>query len=186
MSLTLVLGGTRSGKSAVAEHLTAKAAAGGAAVTYIATGAATDEAMAERIARHRARRPAAWSTVEVADAAELPAALGAAIGVVLLDSLGTWVAAHPDLDPDGAALAAALSARRGDTVVVSEEVGLSVHPPTPVGRRFVDALGEVNRAVSEAADRAVLVVAGRLLELGPALALAPTVDVDPRPAEGGA
>ena len=55
--------------------------------------------------------------------------------------------------------------RTGDTVVVSEEVGLSVHPTTEAGRRFVDVLGEVNRAVGDAADRVLLVVAGRVVPL---------------------
>ncbi len=167
MTLTLVLGGTRSGKSAVAERMASDAAATGVPVTYVATGVATDEEMALRIARHRARRPVGWSTLEVSGAA-LVESLGSITGVALLDSLGTWVAAHPDLDPDGGLLAAALAGRAWDTIVVSEEVGLSVHPPTAVGRRFVDALGDVNQAVAGAADRVVLVVAGRLLELAPA------------------
>ena len=64
-----------------------------------------------------------------------------------------------------AALVDALSTRRGDTVVVSEEVGLSVHPTTEVGRRFVDVLGELNRRVAEIADDVLLVVAGRALRL---------------------
>ena len=88
---------------------------------------------------------------------------------MLVDSLGTWVAAHPDLAPDVAALVAALRARAarapGATVLVSEEVGLGVHPPTEVGRCFADALGTLNRAVAEIADRVLLVVAGRVLPL---------------------
>jgi nicotinate-nucleotide--dimethylbenzimidazole phosphoribosyltransferase len=72
-----------------------------------------------------------------------------------------------DGELDVAALAVALVRRTGDTVVVSDEVGLSVHPPTAAGRRFVDALGTVNRAVTEIADEAWLVVAGRLVALEP-------------------
>ena len=166
MTVVLVLGGTRSGKSVVAERLAAELAGPGGPVTYVATGASSDPGMAERIARHRARRPASWSTVEVTDTAALPADLQEVRGVVLLDSLGTWVAAHPGLDPDAPALAAALAGRSGATVVVSEEVGLSVHPPSEVGRRFVDAVGELNQAVAAVASRALLVVAGRPLELG--------------------
>ena len=163
--ITLVLGGTRSGKSEVAERLVA----GAAGVTYLATGIATDGDMAARIAAHRARRPAGWTTVEAG--AALVEALAAARGTVLVDSLGTWVAAHPDLAPDTGALCASLARRRADagrgddTVLVSEEVGLGVHPPTEVGRRFADALGEVNRAVAEVADEVLLVVAGRVLPL---------------------
>ena len=152
--ITLVLGGTRSGKSEVAERLAASAARG-APVTYVATGRAVDGEMAARIAAHRARRPAAWPTLEVG--ADLPARL--------VDSLGTWVASGEGLSPDAAALCAALAGRAGDTVVVSEEVGLGVHPPTDVGRRFADALGTLNRAVADVADRVLLVVAGRVLPL---------------------
>jgi adenosyl cobinamide kinase/adenosyl cobinamide phosphate guanylyltransferase len=162
--ITLVLGGTRSGKSEVAERLAGQL---GGAVTYVATGTATDPDMAARIARHRARRPAGWSTVEVeADsAATLPAVLSGLAGAVLVDSLGTWLAASPDLAPDGPALCAALAGRAGSTVLVSEEVGLGVHAPTALGRRFADALGTLNREVADAADRVLLVVAGRVLPL---------------------
>jgi adenosyl cobinamide kinase/adenosyl cobinamide phosphate guanylyltransferase len=125
--------------------------------------------MAARVAAHRARRPDAWATVEAgADLAEVVAGLA---GTVLVDSLGTWVAGVPGLAPDVAALCDALRARdragAGDTIVVSEEVGLGVHPPTEVGRRFADALGTLNRAVAAVADRALLVVAGRALRLDP-------------------
>jgi adenosyl cobinamide kinase/adenosyl cobinamide phosphate guanylyltransferase len=164
--ITLVLGGTRSGKSQVAERMVA---ATSGPVTYLATGRADDDDMAARIATHRARRPSAWSTVEAGD--DLPAVLRAVEGHVLVDSLGTWVAGHADLAPDADGLCAALRDRRaagtGDTVVVSEEVGLGVHAPTEVGRRFADVLGALNRQVADEADRALLVVAGRILPLDP-------------------
>ena len=166
--LTLVLGGTRSGKSAVAEALTSRLAGDGQ-VTYVAT-AWFDPADADHAARievHRRRRPPGWRTVECGVPAYLPGVLAEAEGVVLLDSLGTWVSAHADLVVDPAPLVAALGARTGGTVVVSEEVGLSVHAPTEVGRRFVDALGTVNQAVAAVADEAVLVVAGRAMRLPP-------------------
>jgi adenosylcobinamide kinase/adenosylcobinamide-phosphate guanylyltransferase len=159
--IVLVLGGTRSGKSEVAERLAASLPQ---PVTYVATGIATDPAMAERIAAHRARRPAAWSTREAG--ADLVGALGnAPSGTVLVDSLGTWVASHDDLAVEPDELLTALAQRDGDTVVVSEEVGLSIHAPTELGRRFVDALGAVNRAVADAADEVLLVIAGRVLPL---------------------
>jgi adenosyl cobinamide kinase/adenosyl cobinamide phosphate guanylyltransferase len=158
--ITLVLGGTRSGKSEVAERL---ATGLGEAVLYVATGSATDEGMAARIARHRERRPPAWTTVEAG--ADLPGALLAHVdGPALVDSLGTWVAAA-SLDVDVGALCSALGARRGPTVVVSEEVGLGVHSSTEVGRRFADVLGDVNRAVADVATDVLLVVAGRVLPL---------------------
>jgi adenosyl cobinamide kinase/adenosyl cobinamide phosphate guanylyltransferase len=164
--ITLVLGGTRSGKSEVAESLAADAAdAAGATgrVTYVATGSPSDADMAARIAAHRARRPAGWATVEATT--DLPDVLAAVTGAAVVDSLGSWVAAYPDLRPDTAGLCRALVARAADTIVVSEEVGLGVHAPTEAGRRFADALGELNRAVAEIADDVLLVVAGRVLRL---------------------
>jgi adenosyl cobinamide kinase/adenosyl cobinamide phosphate guanylyltransferase len=161
--ITLVLGGTRSGKSEVAESLVAGTSA---PVTYVATGRAPgsdDEDMAARIAAHRARRPAGWATVEAGH--DLAGVLRNLAGPVLVDSLGTWVAGFEDLDPDVAPLCAALRDRDGDTVVVSEEVGLGVHAPTEAGRRFADTLGTVNRAVAGLADQVLLVVAGRVLPL---------------------
>ncbi len=160
--ITLVLGGARSGKSEVAEALAGRLPA---PVTYVATGSAGDDHdMAARIAAHRLRRPPDWTTVEAG--ADLEAALDALPGgTVLIDTLGTWVAAHPDLRPDVDRLLAALAARRGDTVIVSDEVGLGVHPSTEVGRRFRDVLGEANTAVADAADEVLLVIAGRVLPL---------------------
>ena len=84
---------------------------------------------------------------------------------MLLDSLGTWVTASPGFDADADELVAALAERDGPTIVVSDEVGMGVHPETEVGRAFRDALGSVNRAVSAAAAEAWLVVAGRRLRL---------------------
>jgi adenosyl cobinamide kinase/adenosyl cobinamide phosphate guanylyltransferase len=119
--------------------------------------------MAARIAAHRARRPESWSTVEAG--ADLLTVLGSLDGAALVDSLGTWVASHPDLHPDTAGLCRSLASRSDDTIVVSDEVGLGVHPTTPVGRRFADVLGDVNRAVADLADEVLLVVAGRVLPL---------------------
>ena len=164
--VTLVRGGTRSGKSTVAERLAAeRASSGGGTVTYVATASVTDEEMARRVAAHQARRPTTWNTVELASSAELPAVLVHLDGSVLVDSLGTWVASAPDLDVDAAALVHALQVRAGSTVLVSEEVGLAVHPATAVGRAFVDALGHLNQTVAAVAERVLLVVAGRTLEL---------------------
>jgi adenosyl cobinamide kinase/adenosyl cobinamide phosphate guanylyltransferase len=159
-NVTLVLGGTRSGKSELAERL---AEGWTAPVTYVATGQVTDPDMAGRIAAHRKRRPSSWTTVE-ATGPELPKVLGELPGPALVDSLGTWVASYPDLDPDPSALCAALSHRAAHgaaTILVSEEVGLGVHAPTEAGRRFADRLGELNRAVADLADQVLLVVAGR-------------------------
>jgi adenosylcobinamide kinase/adenosylcobinamide-phosphate guanylyltransferase len=159
--IVLVLGGTRSGKSEIAERIAARR---GGPVTFVATGVGTDDAMRERIALHRERRPASWRTVE-AGPADLAGVLGNTAGTVVLDSIGTLVANTPQFALDPAALCDALAARGGHTVVVGEEVGLAVHPPTDAGVRFVDAVGDANRAVAAIADEVVLVVAGRALRL---------------------
>jgi adenosyl cobinamide kinase/adenosyl cobinamide phosphate guanylyltransferase len=166
--ITLVLGGARSGKSVVAERL---AAGLPGPVTYVATAIATatgtsdadDPDMAARIAAHQARRPSTWATVEAGG--HLGAVLADVAGTVLVDSLGTWLAACPDFQVDMAALSVALTGRVGNTILVSEEVGLGVHPSSGAGRRFRDALGEVNQEVAAIADEVLLVVAGRILRL---------------------
>jgi nicotinate-nucleotide--dimethylbenzimidazole phosphoribosyltransferase len=160
--ITFVLGGARSGKSAVAERI---AADRGAPVTYVATAVVdpTDADHADRVAAHRARRDAGWTTIEAG--ADLVGALTRMTGTVLVDSLGTWLTAHEDLHADVGALCASLTAHDGDAVVVSEEVGLGVHPSSELGQRFRDALGEVNRAVADVSDDVLLVVAGRILRL---------------------
>ena len=157
--IVLVLGGARSGKSEVAEGLVE------GDVTYVATAdVGDDEDLAARVRRHRERRPASWSTVE--SGPDLPATLGSLPdGPALVESLGTWIARAPDLQADVDALVDALVARQGVTVVVSEEVGMGVHPETEVGRRFRDALGEANRRVADVADQVLLVVAGRTIRL---------------------
>lgn len=140
--------------------------AGERTVACVVTGVDGDDAdFAARIRAHQGRRPASWSTVEAGS--DLTGAL-AGVGVdvvVLVDSLGTWLGASPELDVDLAALLTALRARTAPVVIVSEEVGLGVHPSSEAGRRFRDALGVVNRAVADLADDVLLVVAGRILPL---------------------
>ena len=155
----LVLGGARSGKSALAERMA------GTEATYVATWRPDplDADMAARVATHRARRPPGLATVEPGD--EVVEAVRRCAGTVLVDSLTTWVAAAPRFDVDADGLCAALQARQGSTIVVSDEVGLGVHPSHEAGRRFRDALGAVNQAVAAVADDVVLVVAGRVLRL---------------------
>ena len=174
--IVLVLGGARSGKSAVAEARAA-ALAGDGAVTYLATAVVdpSDTDMAERVAAHQARRPSTWTTREVG--IDLADVLRRVHGVALVDGLGTWLAGHGDrsarrggaersaTEADEGALTDALTERSGDTVVVSDEVGLGVHPSTEAGRAFRDRLGLVNQAVAVAADEVLLVVAGRALAL---------------------
>lgn len=176
MPLTLVLGPRRSGKSAVAERI---AAAGDAPVAYLAPLTVTDAEMAARVEAHRARRPAAWSTRESADPLAELRTLDPRT-TVLLDSLGSWIAdalwragaLDGDAPPPTAALLADVGAfaelaatRPGRAVVVAEEAGWGPVPPTPATRLWLDALGDAAQACARRADRVLLVVAGRTLEL---------------------
>ncbi len=177
MPRTVVTGGVRSGKSHYAESLLASQPA----VTYVAPGPVPDAEAepdwAARIAAHRARRPANWTTVETADVA---AAIRAADRPVLVDCLGTWVTRTIDdlgtwevpreeweddfltrLDD----LVAAWSASDQVLVAVTNEVGWGVVPAYRSGRTFADLLGRTNQAVAAASDRVVLMVAGRPLVL---------------------
>jgi adenosylcobinamide kinase/adenosylcobinamide-phosphate guanylyltransferase len=172
--IVLVLGGARSGKSEVAEGLAASGSSG-AGVTYVATGQIADESAdaewAARVAAHRARRPSAWETVEVGSGGDLAGALESASGVVLVDSLGTWLAGQPAFGAEtdvATPILRALDVRRRagrSTILVSEEVGLGVHPSSALGQQFRDALGTLNRRVADASDEVLLVVAGRVLTL---------------------
>jgi adenosyl cobinamide kinase/adenosyl cobinamide phosphate guanylyltransferase len=160
--ITLVLGGARSGKSEIAERLVAQLPL---PVLYFATAVVKDDDdFAARVAAHQDRRPSDWKTIE-ADVDLAGALRSARDGTVLVDALGPWVASHPDFLVDADALVDALTNRDGDSVVVSEEVGLGVHPSTEAGRHFRDALGELNRAIADIADEVLLVIAGRVLPL---------------------
>jgi adenosyl cobinamide kinase/adenosyl cobinamide phosphate guanylyltransferase len=160
--ITLVLGGARSGKSEIAEELAARLPS---PVLYFATAViADDDDLAARVAAHQDRRPSDWKTIEPGD--DLAGALrSTGDGTALVDALGPWVAGHHDFLVDTRSLVDALKSRHGDAVVVSEEVGLGVHPSTEAGRRFRDALGDLNRAVADIADEVLLVVAGRVVPL---------------------
>src|SRR4051812_11980530 len=169
MSLTLVIGGTRSGKSARAEAL---AAATGRPVRYVATADASDGSMRERIEAHAARRPADWATVEVT--MSLDGALDDAAGTcVLVDGLGPWIATAQHRANGGArdivlSDVGRLAALAGgtDVIVVAEEAGQGLLPMDPVSRAWLDLLGEATQRLAAAADRVELIVAGRALPLG--------------------
>jgi adenosyl cobinamide kinase/adenosyl cobinamide phosphate guanylyltransferase len=162
--IVLVIGGAGSGKSVVAER---KAAALPPPVTYVATWVPDegDPDMLARVAAHRVRRPAAWGVREVGLA--LPTCIEDVEGTVLVDALGTWVAGFEGAEPPADDLCRALVERHGDSVVVSDEVGLGVHPSSTAGRRFRDTLGSLNQAVAAVADEVWLVVAGRAVALEP-------------------
>lgn len=169
MALTLLLGGARSGKSSLA---LARARALAVPVVFIATAEALDAEMEQRVARHRAERDPAWRTVEEPLDLERALAEAPAEGCAIVDCLSLWVAnlVQQDLDEEevlrrSRRAVEAAAARPGPTIVVSNEVGMGVVPEHPLGRRYRDALGRVNAAWAAAADEALLVVAGRTLEL---------------------
>jgi adenosylcobinamide kinase/adenosylcobinamide-phosphate guanylyltransferase len=177
--MTLILGGARSGKSALAQKM---AAEGDRVVLYVATATAGDEEMAARIAAHRAERPAHWHTLEA------PLQVGAAIAgavdathaeVVLVDCLtllannvlgrlpetipATEAEAALAAEADG--LLAAYMAGVAEWIIVSNEVGLGLVPPYPLGRLYRDALGRANQRLASVADEVLFMVAGLPLTL---------------------
>ena len=165
MTLVLLIGGARSGKSSLAVE---RAAGAGLPVVFVATGEAGDDEMAARIELHRQERPAEWTTVE--EPVELARAVADAPGdvVLVVDCLSLWVAnvlergAVEAAAADAARLAAA---RPGPTIAVTNEVGLGIVPDNELARRYRDALGRVNAIWAAAADEAYFVVAGRPLRL---------------------
>ncbi len=169
--LTLILGGARAGKSTYAQQL----AASGERVLFVATAEAGDRDMEARIAAHRAGRPAAWDTIE--EPLDLVGALAPVADrydTVLLDCLTLWVSnlllqgseAEPvDIPKEVGRLLAAYEGGSASWIVVSNEVGLGVVPPTDLGRRYADELGRANQIVAAAADDVYFMAAGLPLNL---------------------
>lgn len=174
--IELVIGGARSGKSAFAEK---QALDSGLRVSYIATAQAQDEEMARRVAHHRARRPAAWASVE--EPIKLAAALrahAAPNACVIVDCLTLWLsnlffagqAARqaeagaaidcPLIQGETQALLDALPQLSGRVILVSNEIGWGVVPMHPVSRLFADEQGRLNQRAAAVCDRVTLVVAG--------------------------
>lgn len=165
--LTLVTGGVRSGKSRRAEQL----AASMEPVTYLATAQAGDAEMARRIAGHRLRRPAAWTTVE--EPWDVAAVIARhADGCLLLECFSLWLTnllvglpGHPGIDDAEVrakvdSLIGAVARAGGQVVVVSAEVGCGIMPVNDLARRFADLIGEANQRLAEAADDVDWCVAG--------------------------
>ena len=171
--MIFVLGGARSGKSSFAEQLARE----GGRVLYVATAEALDDEMRSRIDAHRRQRPAEWDTLE--EPIRLPSALGPALDghdVCLLDCLTLWISNmllagedNPNAEQEILAAAAGLlevyQESTATWIVVSNEVGLSVVPPSPLGRAFRDVQGRVNQMFAARADRAYLLVAGLAMDL---------------------
>ncbi|MBM3943220.1 MAG: bifunctional adenosylcobinamide kinase/adenosylcobinamide-phosphate guanylyltransferase [SAR202 cluster bacterium] len=175
----LVLGGVRSGKSSFAEELALHT---GQPAIYLATGVVSDAEMAERIRRHQARRPGHWRTLEepLDLAGGLVSALTdpAAPSLALVDSLDVWVSnlllkyeSETDAFLERLAIAgldmlfSVCHAQGASLTLVSCEVGLSLVPPYPLGRRFQDLLGLVNQRAAAQAGEVYLVVAGIAVDL---------------------
>jgi adenosylcobinamide kinase / adenosylcobinamide-phosphate guanylyltransferase len=170
-ALELITGPARSGKSRWAELLAHRS---GLAVHYLATGPQLpeDQAWQERLRRHRQRRPSHWTCQEVG--LNLPAALSllTARDIALVDSLGTWVSAGLDLDQSlweqhCATMLDSLERCPARVLLVSEQVGWGVVPPTAIGGLFRDRLGSLEDQLSRRCQHLWLVVAGRALDLLP-------------------
>ena len=159
--LTFILGGARSGKSVHAEALLRQHPA---PWHYIATAQVFDDEMAERIARHQARRDANWHTVDAPN--ELVEALNATPdgAPVLLDCLTLWLSnrmlAEAEIESECGRLAEVLSRPRGPWAVVANEVGLGIVPDNALARQFRDKAGRLNQMVAAVADEVIFMVAG--------------------------
>lgn len=165
-SVTLVLGGARSGKSTYAEKLVDGMGPG----IYLATAEAGDGEMTERIRHHQQRRGPRWTTVE--EPLDLVSALRrhtAPGRAVLVDCLTLWLSnlMGADRDPiaETEALARCLSGLAGPVVLVANEVGLGIVPETTLGRVFRDHAGILNQTMARIAPRVVFVAAGLPLVL---------------------
>lgn len=167
-AVTFLVGGVRSGKSTLAVEI-GKRHDGD--VVFVATSDPFDDDLRARVARHRDERPA-WPTVEA------PVELAAAIAsidhdaLVIVDCITVWVnnLLHAGDTPGNVLcrtrhLLDCLRSRTGSAVVVGNEVGMGVHPSSELGRSYRDLLGSVNQVIAGAADRSLLLVAGRALPL---------------------
>lgn len=169
--ITLILGGARSGKSAYAEKLARQS---GQHILYIATAEARDKEMAKRIAAHQAARPSTWRTLEA------PTNIGARLATInyrldaiLLDCLTLLVSnmvlameEQPEVIVEAAveaeleAIIAAQTRLNAPLIIVSNEVGLGLVPPYPLGRLYRDILGRANQRLAAQADHVLFMVAG--------------------------
>jgi adenosylcobinamide kinase/adenosylcobinamide-phosphate guanylyltransferase len=170
MALTLIIGGARSGKSALALSLAeAEARRRGGAPVMIATAEALDDEMAERIARHRAERGPSWRTVEAPIAVAEAIAELSADQAAVVDCLTLWLSnlmfAEADLEAACAAVLAAARRTPAAVVMVANEVGMGIVPENALARRFRDEAGRLNRHVADEADRVIVMFAGQALTL---------------------
>ena len=167
--LSLLIGGARSGKSDLAVQL-GKAWPG--TFTFIATATAGDADMTERISRHPHERPTSWTLVESPNfSASLAQGLAGADPVIfdcitlLVSNLMFADTSEMAINRHVVELGQALSARKAPTLVISNEVGLGIHPETELGRTYRDTLGRANRSLAAAAEISLFVTAGKVLRL---------------------
>lgn len=166
---TLVLGGARSGKSRFAEKLLD---ASGLAKVYVATAAAFDAEMENRIAKHQVQRGDGWRTIE--EQTDLVAVLARETGpdrVLLVDCLTLWLnnlmMANKDLTDETERLCTAIGSLKGPCVLVSNEVGTGIVPDNRLAREFRDTQGRLNQDIAAVCGKVVLVSAGLPLLLKP-------------------
>ncbi|MCX2722835.1 bifunctional adenosylcobinamide kinase/adenosylcobinamide-phosphate guanylyltransferase [Roseibium salinum] len=166
---TLVLGGARSGKSRFAETLAEKS---GLQKVYVATGAALDAEMADRIAAHRHQRGAAWHTIE--EQFDLKGVLlreSRPDRVVLVDCLTLWLSnltfSEKDVGAQTAQLCQVLPRLEGTCIFVSNEIGMGIVPENGLSRSFRDAQGRLNQSMAQACSQVVFVAAGLPLLMKP-------------------
>ncbi|AIU66979.1 bifunctional adenosylcobinamide kinase/adenosylcobinamide-phosphate guanylyltransferase [Vibrio coralliilyticus] len=169
MSVHLILGGARSGKSSFAESLVVESHS---VYTrhYVATATAFDDEMAARIAHHKISRGSGWVEHECPNALEDQIERFTSQDIVLIDCLTLWVnnviynQGQP-IEPHQITekverLVKTLAASEANLVVVSNEVGLGVIPMGEVTRLFVDHAGWMNQAIAKVADKVTFVAAG--------------------------
>jgi adenosyl cobinamide kinase/adenosyl cobinamide phosphate guanylyltransferase len=168
MPLVLLIGGARSGKSALALRL---ASAQSAPVVFVATAQAGDTEMAARITQHARERPPSWRTVEEPLRVREAIVAVSDSDCVVLDCLTLWTAnalealGAAEAEAHAVAAAEAAATRAGLTIAVTNEVGLGIVPDNALTRSYRDLLGRVNTIWAEAADHVYLLVAGRVLAL---------------------
>jgi adenosylcobinamide kinase/adenosylcobinamide-phosphate guanylyltransferase len=164
----LITGGARSGKSALAERMTL---ALGTPALYIATAEAWDGEMADRIARHRARRGAEWETV--AEPTDLVRALTETDGGAprLVDCVTLWLSnlmlGGHDWEAEVARIADLVPRLSAPVVFVTNEVGSGIVPDNALARAYRDAAGIANQRLADACDELWLCVSGHPLKVKP-------------------
>lgn len=167
MSVLLVLGGARSGKSRHAQQWVERNAG---RLAYIATAEARDDEMAERIARHQGERGPRWQTFEAPfDLAQTIEAARSTHAAILVDCLTLWVSnlllAERDIESEVGRLAIALKNCDVPIALVANEVGLGIVPDNALARRFRDEAGRCNQQLADLANEVVFVLAGLTMRL---------------------